>query len=179
MTRPGLQTPLLSGVDSAFSVCLVKTSHPFASADGTRFHFLEGVPRGKRVMEADYSGPKELQAGPRGFLTVLDVRTEAMAREAERRGRIRCKKLERLCGVYAGLRVSSCSSGRTHQEAELSTLGTKPARRGRDSDTLYLLPRFFQITKKRREWWFVVLFRMEGWRLYGCARLSQNCRSKI
>lgn len=33
-------------------------------------------------MEADYSGPKELQAGPRGFLTVLDVRTEAMAREA-------------------------------------------------------------------------------------------------
>lgn len=42
MTRPGLHTPLLSGVDSAFSVCLVKTSHPFASADGTRFHFLEG-----------------------------------------------------------------------------------------------------------------------------------------
>ena len=46
------------------------------------FIFSREVPRGKRVMEADYSGPKELQAGPRGFLTVLDVRTEAMAREA-------------------------------------------------------------------------------------------------
>lgn len=46
------------------------------------FIFSKEVPRGKRVMEADYTGPKELQAGPRGFLTVIDVRTEAMAREA-------------------------------------------------------------------------------------------------
>ena len=46
------------------------------------FIFSREVPLGKRVMEADYIGPKELQAEPRGFLTVIDVRTEAMAREA-------------------------------------------------------------------------------------------------
>ena len=33
-------------------------------------------------MEADCSGPKGLQAGPRVFLTVLVVPTEATARKA-------------------------------------------------------------------------------------------------
>ncbi|XP_049568498.1 translation initiation factor IF-2-like [Orcinus orca] len=124
-TGLGQHTPLLRKVGSAFSLCLVKSSYPFASADATRFHFPEGgAAREKRPRPA----------------------------KPEHRGKIGWAELKRLYRVCAR-RAASGAAHQAGPAQEPSTFGLKPARRGAFGAGLrHGAPaRFFQITKKRRE----------------------------